>query len=73
MSNNNNVHGRTSVASYGSEVKFKTSFMIVRKQDNTSACFKQDGNRFDTPETLKLMSAVDYIVTMEVCPNMELL
>lgn len=66
-------HGRSSIANYGSESKFKASFKIVQKDSNTPACFKQDGERFETPETLKLMSSVNYIVTMEINPNMELL
>ena len=72
-SNINNSNNKQNIASYGSETKFKASFVISRVKDDSPACFKQDGERFTNEQTLKLYSAVDYTVKMEILPNMELL
>eukprot|EP00111_Clytia_hemisphaerica_P018369 TCONS_00054318-protein len=72
-SNINNGNNKQNIASYGSQTQFKASFTISRDKDDTPACFKQDGERFTNEQTLKLYSAADYTVKMEIAPNMELL
>ena len=69
---NNNLSNRSSAGSYGSETKVKTSFKLTKSVDGGAVYFKQDGERFDTKETLKLQCSTDYIVKLEISPVMQL-
>lgn len=64
---------KSSLASYGSEVKLTAKFKLSRKKDNSPACFKKDGDRFSDEQTLKLYACVDYQVKMDIDQSMELL
>jgi len=70
MSNNSN---RSSAASYGGEIKCKVALKITKKKDGTPVFYKQDGERFTNQETLKMQTATDYVVKLEITPSIELL
>lgn len=54
------------------EVKFKTTMKILKKDDGGPVFFKFDGERFQTAETIKFQSGVQYRVILEFKPDMEL-
>ena len=65
------VSNKSNVAPYGNEVKFKTVIKLT-KSDGGEIVFKQDGERFTSQETLKLQTNMQYTITLEISPALEL-
>ncbi len=53
------------------EVKFKTTMKILKK-DGGPVFFKFDGERFESTETIKFQTGIQYRVILEFRPTMEL-
>ena len=52
---------------------FKVSLSLRKKESEDPVHFKQDGQRFEKPHTLKLNQATEYTVRVSIRPETELL